>query len=707
MKRTASLILALILVLAIPCGVLAQKGGKSAEVKAQADAVELELRVERFNRQVKQLQENFAREISERDRLMLQKRFVAGKEFYFMLDDYRNAAEIFWGIVLHPEAQNFPKFHDALYFLAESLFQCGYYYDSQQQFERLVAMGSSGPYFSLSLMRQIEISIAQKNYGAAEKYFAKLIAESPEGTDSSLGLYLVGKSHYIQGNATKAFQVFESIPETANYYPIAQYYMAALQVKQGSYDEALTRLRKLKSVFKLDEEIAHREEVVALTHLSMGRLFYETDDFPQAITQYMSVPPESKYFPEALYESMWVLTTRNDFLLKAISEEDSNYTSLVNDYSFFSQGLDLEQDKERANPFVSEGDSLEPPLSEMNVLFAKIDKSLARLQEEASKSYENLITAAPGSPYLPEAEMLMAGIYSQVSNYDQAEQWYKRAQNKYSDFAIKVRNARTRFRDDQTAVQAVQAGSKANTQYLPDTSRTGVPPQVAYWIAAEPEVKNMFALFEQVQLERQNLRLMRDISVKIEQEIRNLESGAGFPVMRQSRRRADDLRTEADSIASFINVVASEIPMMKHEDEQQVWNGKLTQFRKHVEDGRVSLKQLERSIQKKKQERIASYRQDYRTYTEPIANYATRIEQYYADISDRTATAARQALSNVDKRLHDYILQAKMGVVDTSWKSTERSSDEIKDMQRQMEEEIRQFRRQIRGESGSQTESGE
>ncbi|MCP4646517.1 MAG: hypothetical protein GY852_02125, partial [bacterium] len=143
------------------------------EAQAKGDFVDLESRVSRFDRNVEKLKENFAQEISERDKLMLQKRFVSGKEFYFMLEDYRHSAEIFWAIVQHPEARKFPKYNEAIYYLAESLFHLGYYFDAQKQFERLLNEGSTGTYFTLSLMRLIEISIAQGNYDAAEKHYAR------------------------------------------------------------------------------------------------------------------------------------------------------------------------------------------------------------------------------------------------------------------------------------------------------------------------------------------------------------------------------------------------------------------------------------------------------------------------------------------------------------------------------------------------------
>lgn len=704
MKKSAVLILALIILLCMPLIAHAKSSSKDDEAKAKGDMAELDSRVTKFRDNVKSLQENLDKEINERDRLMLQKRFVAGKEFYFMLEDYRDAAEIFWGIVLHPEAQKFPRFNEALYYLAESLFNIGYYFDSKIQYQRLAKRGSGDPYFALALMRLIEISIAQSDYNAAEKYYGRLLAEAPAGTDSSLGQYLIGKSYVIRGNHNKAFSVLDSIPAEASYHAIAQYYMAVLEVKSRKYDAAVVRLKKLKAAFK-NENIAHKQDVYALTHLSLGRLLYETNDFPQAISQYFSVPPESPYYPEALYESMWVISTRNDFLLKKVSDEDTNYTSLVNDYSFIGYGLDREKDLTTVSPLQAGMDDLEPDISEMNDLLKKIDERLSTLQKEAVKSYKNLVTKAPGSPDLPEAEMLLGGIYAQVNDFEKAEQWYNNAQSKYSRFSTQVRNAKTRFENDTIAVQAVQAGNTPTNQPLPDTMRLGVPAEITYWLAADNEVKKTFTLFEGAQKARKNLQYMQQLLGQIESELRTLESGVGFPILKQTHRRLNDLRTESSSIDSFLSTVEMEVEAIEDTEEKQALKAQFPSYRNTISQGRTILDSVERKVEQKKREKIAAYRQDFRSLSAPIAQYAEDVSRLYAEATDYTATAARSSLDQVERKLYDVVLQAKIGLVETAWKNTEGSSDEVKKLQRDMEEEIRKFRRQLRG--GEPIESGE
>ena len=86
---------------------------------------------------------------------------------------------------------------------------------------------------------------------------------------------------------------------------------------------------------------------------------------------------------------------------------------------------------------------------------------------------------------------------------------------------------------------------------------------------------------------------------------------------------------------------------------------------------------------------------------------AQHVDRLYAEAADMTAQAARNGLVEIEQKLYDTILKAQIGVVDTAWRATEGSSDDVKKLQRQMEEEIRNFRRQLRGGTVPPSDSGE
>jgi hypothetical protein len=273
----------------------------------------------------------------------------------------------------------------------------------------------------------------------------------------------------------------------------------------------------------------------------------------------------------------------------------------------------------------------------------------------------------------------------------------------------------------------VVAGNSPKGQPLPNTSNTGIPPELTFWLAADKEVKSTFDFFSQIQKERKSIRDMLDTVVLIEKELQKLES-EGVSIYDDSLRTIFQLRNEAAGIDSQIDGASSNISSLiqKHKaaqnklakqmeesgSEQTIPEDpeigeldalldKLPGKRSAVVQGRGVLKALERKIAQLKIQTLAKYKQDYRTLSQPIRIYASQVEELYAQASDMTATAARQGLVRIEGKLYDYILQAQTGVVDTSWRATEGSADEVKKMQRRMQEEIRKFRYQMRQSSST------
>ena len=698
--------------LIVPGLALAKKDGGSIDAQVKGDLVEIESSTANFSRQVEDLQKNYDREIEERDKLILQKRFVAGKEFYFMLEDYYNAAEIFWGIVNHPYAPKFNKLNESIYYLAEALFHMGYYTDAENQYQRLISVGNNTPYYFLSLLRMVEISVARAQYSKAEQYYSKLLSEAPQGFDSSLGLYLIGKGYNIRGDKAKAFQTLEQIPSDSQYFALAQYYMAVLQVKNGQTEDALERLRRLAAHFNNQEKTrmvtggddVHREQVKGLTNLSLGRILYEENNFPQALIHYMAVPSEDNEYPEALYEAMWVMTTRNDTVLQAINNENSDFAAVANDYAGYYYSL--EKSAEKTNDFANtskltgEANQLEGDLQSMEDMFRKIDENLAKLQEGTIKSYNDLVKAQPGSPLVPEAELLVGGVYTQIQDYQKAEDWYKKVMAKYGRFLNQVNQAHTVFQRDQAAVGAVAAGSKSMEKHngtLVDSSSYGVPPEVAYWLAADKKVKQQFELYEMALKARNDVREMQQMLEGIRRELRNLESSTGFPILKETYRRLQELRGKGMQLEQKIQTTTAASAGVSNEKLQSEAQQKLPEYRSQIKSGLSTLATLESKLRQRKQQKIASYKEELRTYAAPVASYAQEVEQLYGLASNETAQVARTELTQIETQLHDYITQAEIGIMDLGYKATQGSGREIKRIQREMEEEIRKFRRQIIG----------
>jgi tetratricopeptide (TPR) repeat protein len=71
----------------------------------------------------------------------------------------------------------------------------------------------------------------------------------------------------------------------------------------GQHMQAIEAFQR---VTRLPVNTPEQQDIHELSQLALGRLYYETDQLPQAVAAYEAVPRESKYFDSALYEIAWV-----------------------------------------------------------------------------------------------------------------------------------------------------------------------------------------------------------------------------------------------------------------------------------------------------------------------------------------------------------------------------------------------------------------
>lgn len=249
-------------------------------------------------------------------------------ELYYRLRDYMRASIIFTDIV-----ENYPQhraFPDALFLLGESLYKAGDYIGARNRFRQVIDRAGESqfrPYSQRSLGRLIEIAIHIRDFQGVENYFAQL-SQVPAGeveasTNYFRAKYLYnravpleedlereGSTEQVDLNALEqARQAFETVPEGSDYHPQARYFIGVIHTLRNEFPQAIEAFRRVLSSEGTTEE---QREVIDLTHLALGRLYYETDQLDQAIEAYQAVPRTSERFDAALYEIAWVYIRLGD-----------------------------------------------------------------------------------------------------------------------------------------------------------------------------------------------------------------------------------------------------------------------------------------------------------------------------------------------------------------------------------------------------------
>lgn len=240
-----------------------------------------------------------------------QRRLISA-QVAFGVGDYDDAAIMLYDIV--DQGASNRSYEEALYYLAESLFQKKDYMGSRTYFAKLVDFGPSGDFYQQALERLVELSLKLHDDTDVATYLQAL-DNVPASKQRDSVPYVRGRYLYFSEDYTGSIAQFEAIPRTSEYYVRSQYFAGAAHIAGGNLAEASkiyeALIRGGATGETATEEINKR--VVELSHMALGRIFYERDQASKAIDQYLMVSRKSDLFDEALYEVAWVYVKDKQF----------------------------------------------------------------------------------------------------------------------------------------------------------------------------------------------------------------------------------------------------------------------------------------------------------------------------------------------------------------------------------------------------------
>lgn len=251
-------------------------------------------------------------------------------ELYLRLGDYIRAAILFTDIVEHHRTH--PAYPEALFLLGESLFFAGDHLGARKRYAEIIERSSEpafSEYLQTSLRRLIEIAIHTRDFRDIDKYFSRLEA-LPSSTLSIGTAYFRAKYLYNravpvdevlnappdqslssidQARLEQARKGFLAIPSGTEFSLRAKYFVGTIHTLRREHLDAIAAFRGI-----LGQEPQNDEEgrVVDLTHLALGRLYYETEQLPRAVEAYKAIGNTSPHFDRALYELAWTYIRMGD-----------------------------------------------------------------------------------------------------------------------------------------------------------------------------------------------------------------------------------------------------------------------------------------------------------------------------------------------------------------------------------------------------------
>lgn len=207
----------------------------------------------------------------------------------------------------HPEM---PAYDEAVYYLAESLFQKGDFVASRGYFTQLVnGPGQSSDYYQQSLQRLVELTLELSDPTDVETWLS-LLDQVPAAERRSSVPYVRGKYAYFSGAHDDAIRYFSKVGADSEHYFQARYFIGASHVAGGDLSAAQTAFSGL---IKLTPKTAEDRRILQLAQMAIGRIHYQRDEPSQAIDRYLNIPRKSPLFDETLYEAAWVYVKNREF----------------------------------------------------------------------------------------------------------------------------------------------------------------------------------------------------------------------------------------------------------------------------------------------------------------------------------------------------------------------------------------------------------
>lgn len=270
--------------------------------------------------------------------------------------DYDTAAVMLYEYVAdNPQSRSYDT---ALFYLGEALFQRGDHLTARERFTELMQrIGPSSRHYQQALERLVELSLSLRDDTDVERWLAALDRLPQDQLRPSVH-YVRGKYAYFRDRFGDAVQHFGKVPLNSEYFFQARYFMGVCYVAAGGLQNAEAVYRDLVArAPKAGDKNAPR--VIELSHLALGRIFYETDRLVEAVDAYLEVDRKSDLFEDAAYEIAWVFVKQKRFdkallaieLLAAIAPA----TSLVPSVEILEGNLRIR--RAQAVSFVDEDES--------------------------------------------------------------------------------------------------------------------------------------------------------------------------------------------------------------------------------------------------------------------------------------------------------------------------------------------------------------
>jgi len=245
---------------------------------------------------------------------LLLRRFSEG-EIQYLLGNFQGASVLFYDLVGDKRFEASAHYPDALYYLAEGLYQQQNYWSARLYLRRLMELpGSQSDYKVVAL--SLEIAGKLNDFAGIDDFVER--AKAVGGELRSEVRYLYGKSLLKRTDLpledrlrrlTDALQPLAADPK-GDLRIQSAYLLAVAEVQRCDLPSAAEKFRQVADA---QPKNPTERKVKELANLSTGRVDYELGQYDQAIDRFQEVQRESDAFPESLFGIAWCYVKKSDY----------------------------------------------------------------------------------------------------------------------------------------------------------------------------------------------------------------------------------------------------------------------------------------------------------------------------------------------------------------------------------------------------------
>lgn len=227
---------------------------------------------------------------------------------------YNTAADLAFDLLTGPNKDRYSDHRSTIYFyLGSSLYQLKLYHSAHDIFLTVAREGATDENYTRALAMLDKTSKRLKEFDQFKDLLEGASTTDLPRTARSTLLYLMGLGAYERQDFEDARRALEGVEDSTTTYAQALFLDGMSLYRQGNYQEAVRRFKRLVTARELVGTTDDIQESKDLALLNMARIYYRVENFEAARRLYAQIPRSSNHWPRALYENSYASFWLGDY----------------------------------------------------------------------------------------------------------------------------------------------------------------------------------------------------------------------------------------------------------------------------------------------------------------------------------------------------------------------------------------------------------